>query len=81
MYIPDPTEILENQIERAIERMYEVGEGCCMECGKKVDYELIACSPHPAAWAVCFECLSPEDQKRYSEFESRQLPKEIKDKK
>jgi len=72
VYIPDPIEIMEAQCERAVDRMYEVGEGCCMNCGKKVDYELIPVSSHPAAWCVCFECLSPEDQKRYSEFENRQ---------
>lgn len=62
MYIPDPIEIMESQIERAIDRMYEVGEGCCMECGKKVDYDLIPRSSHPAAWAVCHECINEGDK-------------------
>jgi ribosome-binding protein aMBF1 (putative translation factor) len=64
-YIPDPIEILESQIERNIDNFVE---GCCMVCGKKVDYELIPASSHPAALAVCFECLSPEDQKNYKQF-------------
>jgi hypothetical protein len=59
------------QIEHAIDRQLDVGEGCCMACGKKVDYELIPVSSHPAAWAVCFECLSPEDQRKYREFEEQ----------
>ena len=65
MYIPDPTEILDMQMEDVMDR-YE--EGCCMECGKKVDYELISVSPHPAAPVVCYECLPPEAQKAYDKF-------------
>jgi len=69
--IPDPIELMKLQIERAIDRQQEVGDGCCMACGKKVEYELIPASSHPAAWAVCFECLSPEDQRKYREFEKQ----------
>ena len=71
MQIPDPVEILEGQVERAIDRQQEVGEGHCMACGKKVDYDLIPASPHPAAWAVCYECLSPEDRKAYDEWSQK----------
>lgn len=66
-YIPDPTEIIESQIDRAVSRQVEIGENCCMECGKEVNYALIPVSLHPASWAVCFECLSPEDQRKYIE--------------
>lgn len=65
MYIPDPTELMEMQMEEMIDQ-YE--EGCCMDCGKKVDYELIQVSPHPASPVVCYECLSPESKEAYDKF-------------
>ena len=68
MYIPDPIELMDSSIEHAIDRQQEVGEGCCMECGKHVDYELISYSSDPAAWVVCYECLSPDQQKEYDKW-------------
>ncbi len=67
MYIPDPIELMDARIDRAIDRVEEVGEGCCMACGKKVDYELIQATADPASWAVCYDCLDPETQKAYNE--------------
>ena len=66
MYIPDPTEILDRQIENNIDQ-YE--EGQCMSCDKKVDYELIQATPHPSSPVVCCECLSPDAQEAYRKFE------------
>lgn len=54
-HIPDPLEIMENNIER----MMDSFDGNCMKCGKKVDYELIPLSDHPYAPAVCIDCLPP----------------------
>lgn len=72
MYIPDPLELLENQIDRQAENHIE---GCCMQCRKKIDYELIPATDHPAAILVCYDCLSPEAQKIYDEFEKSIQPK------
>jgi hypothetical protein len=36
-----------------------------MACGKKVDYELIPVSSHPAAWIVCLDCLPEDVRKMY----------------
>lgn len=52
--IPDPIEILESKTERLIDRF--VDEYTCMECGKKVDYELYCMSPIGDGPAVCWEC-------------------------
>jgi hypothetical protein len=34
-----------------------VDEHTCMECGKKVDYELLCPSPVGDGPAICIECL------------------------
>ena len=65
MRIPDPTELLEMRMERMIDQ-YE--EGCCMDCGKKVGYELIQVSPDPCSPVVCYDCLSPESKEAYDKF-------------
>lgn len=63
MYIPDPIERMEAQIERMAD---EYEEGHCMACGKNVGEDnLIPATPSPATPVVCYECLSPEDQKAY----------------
>ncbi len=54
-YIPDPIELLEARQERLINAY--VDEHTCMECGKKVDYELLCPSPIGDGPAVCVECL------------------------
>lgn len=66
-YIPDPVEIMDSQIDRMVD---EFKEGHCMDCGKEVDYDLIQASASPTAPAVCYECLSPESQKAYDDFET-----------
>ena len=55
MRIPDPIEIMESRQDRLIDQY--VDESTCMQCKKKVDYELIC--PHPLGEgpAVCYECL------------------------
>lgn len=66
VYIPDPLEILDRQIDAMADSYIE---GHCMSCGKRVGYELIQAYNHPAAPAVCYECLSPEMKIAYDEFE------------
>jgi len=63
MEIPDPIEIMEAQIERMVD---EYKEGHCMQCGKKVDYDLIPAYNSPTSPAVCYECLSPESKEAYN---------------
>ena len=53
--IPDPTELLNSRIERHTDNY--VDENTCMECGKKVDYELICPDPLGSGPAVCIECF------------------------
>ena len=72
MYIPDPIEIMERQIEKNIDRYVE---GHCMSCSEKVDYELIPISSNPDSIIVCYECLSPKDQKLYDEFYGHKPPR------
>lgn len=55
MYIPDPTELLESRIEDMMSKY--VDENTCMQCGKKVDYDLICPSPMGDGPAICVECL------------------------
>ena len=52
--VPDPIELSESRIERMIS---ECKEGICMNCGKKVDYDLYCVSPLGDGPMVCFECL------------------------
>lgn len=64
MRIPDPIELSNSRIESLID-LYE--EGVCMNCGKKVDYELICMSPIGDGPAVCFECSGmPENPRELS---------------
>lgn len=65
-YIPDPLELLEMRAER---NLFYFQEGICQQCKTRVDYELICPSPMGEGPFLCFECLSPEDQKAYTEFE------------
>ena len=52
--IPDPIELLNSRIENYMDAY--IDENTCMECGKKVDYELYCMSPLGDGPAVCFEC-------------------------
>ena len=73
-YIPEPLEILESQIDRMVDQYVE---GHCMSCGKKVgESNLFPASSHPAAAAVCFECLSPKDKEAYNSFFNSHLKEE-----
>jgi len=54
MYIPDSIELMNRRIERHIDNY--IDEHTCMECGKKVDYELICPSPIGDGPALCAEC-------------------------
>ena len=64
-YIPDPIELMESRIDRMMDRY--IDEYTCMECGKKVGYELIQATPHPDAPGVCIECLG------FNPFEDQSL--------
>lgn len=55
MHIPDPIELLNSRMDDLMDKF--VDEYTCMECGKKVDYELICPSPIGDGPAVCVECL------------------------
>ena len=61
-YIPDPIELMNMQNERAMDQY--VDEYTCMNCGKKVGYELLCPDPLGNGPAVCVECLG------YDPFES-----------
>lgn len=54
-YIPDPIELLNSRQESLIDKF--VDENTCMDCGKKVYYELLCPSPIGDGPAVCIECL------------------------
>jgi len=54
MYIPDPIELLDARIERYTDEF--IDEYTCMECRKKVDYDLYCMSPLGDGPAVCAEC-------------------------
>ena len=54
MYIPDPIELLDSKMERLQEDY--VDEHSCMECKKKVDYELVCVDPMGYGPLVCMEC-------------------------
>ena len=53
-YIPDPIELMEARIDRLADKF--IDEHTCMECGKKVDYELICPSPIGDGPGLCAEC-------------------------
>ena len=53
-YIPDPIELMENRIERLMDEY--IDENTCMNCKKKVDYELYCMSPIGDGPCVCAEC-------------------------
>ena len=56
--IPDPIELMRSRMESLADRF--VDEHTCMECGKKVDYELICLSPIGDGPGLCAECAGIE---------------------
>ncbi len=66
--IPDPIELLDFRIEKNMDSY--IDENTCMQCGKKVDYDLICMSPIGDGPAVCIKCtgLAPEILKKYFQF-------------
>lgn len=59
-YIPDPIELLDSRIERLMDEY--IDENTCMQCKKKVDYDLICMSPVGDGPALCAECAGmPKD--------------------
>lgn len=54
-YVEDPMERMQSTIDGLIDRY--VDEHTCMECGKRVDYELLVVHPMGLGPAVCVECL------------------------
>lgn len=65
-YIPDTIERMEARMDNLADKY--VDENTCMQCGKKVDYELICPSPIGDGPAVCVECLGfdPFDDERFN---------------
>lgn len=55
MYIPDPIEILEARQDKMEDAF--VDEQTCMECGKKVNHELICVDPLGIGPYVCEDCF------------------------
>lgn len=52
--IPDPIELRNSKIESLMDNF--VDEYTCMQCGKKVDYELLCMSPMGDGPCVCVDC-------------------------
>ena len=60
IYIPDPIEIMQSNIERSQDQY--IDEHTCMGCKKKVNYGLICPDPMGMGPALCAECAGmPED--------------------
>lgn len=57
-YIADPVELSEARITQMID-VYK--EDFCMQCGKKVNYELVCLSPLGDSAALCYECAGIPD--------------------
>lgn len=55
MRVPDPIELLKTRQERFMDEY--IDEYTCMDCGKKVDYELMCPSPIGDGPALCAECM------------------------
>lgn len=55
MEIPDPIELINSRMESLHDKY--IDEYTCMECNKKVDYDLICVSPIGNGPAFCVECL------------------------
>lgn len=60
MKIPDTIEQINLRVESLMDKF--VDEYTCMECGKKVDYELLCMSPTGDGPAVCVECSGLTDR-------------------
>ena len=57
MYIPDPIEILQGQIEEQIDLIDENDMYPCCKCGRKfIVWDMMPVSSHPAAALICEEC-------------------------
>ena len=54
-YIPDPIELLEIKMESLMDEY--VDDCTCMQCKKKVDYDLICPDPMGYGPLLCVECL------------------------
>ena len=65
MYIPDPLERMESKVEDLMDNYLD--ENTCMQCKKKVDYDLICPDPMGMGPAICVECLG------FDPFESPEL--------
>lgn len=64
MYVPDPTEILESQMERQIDLVDENDTYPCHYCGKRFDMNLMhPVSSSPATPLMCYDCLDEEIDK------------------
>jgi len=64
MYIPDPIELMNNRIESLMDEY--IDDNTCMECKKKVDYQLYCMSPIGDGPCVCAECagITEVDEKK-----------------
>jgi len=67
-YIPDPIEMMDDRIERMVEDIRADGSWRCCSCRKWYhDCEPIPAEARPDAPMVCYDCLSPKDQKAWDE--------------
>lgn len=69
IYVPDPIEIMESNIERLMHEQSLLGDNVCPWCKKKADHELIQVSSYPDSPVSCYDCLDEETKKRYDKFE------------
>lgn len=61
MYIPDPIEILERQIEDQIDLVDSEGLYPCADCGKKYPVDdMVAATDSPSSPLICWNCAPPE---------------------
>ena len=57
--IPDPIELMHSRMESLADRF--VDEHTCMDCGKKVEYELICLSQVGDGPGLCIDCAGADE--------------------
>lgn len=75
--IPDPIERMESRMDDLVFEwnvlQCDVPQGSfrCPSCKKVFDYEPIQVTSHPDSPASCYDCLPPDTQKAYDEWQKR----------
>jgi hypothetical protein len=78
MYIPDPIERIQANIESLIDEWNIAQKGVpegsfrCPDCQIVHSYSPIQVSANPDSPLCCYDCLPDDIKKKYDEFESRQ---------